>query len=388
LRVAVVHDWLVSYAGSERVLAEMLLVLPDADLFSVVDFLTPHERHFLGGRVPRTTFVQRLPLARRAFRAYLPLMPLAIEQLDFSGYDLVLSSSHAVAKGVITGPDQLHVSYVHSPLRYAWELQHEYLAQSGLGWGLRGVLARWLLHRLRTWDARSANGVDAFAANSAFVARRIRKAWRREATVIHPPVDVTRFVPGPEGARRDYYVTASRMVPYKRLDLIVEAFRAMPDRRLVVIGDGPQMPLVRRLAGPNVELLGHQPPGELLRWLQGARAYLFAAVEDFGIAPLEAQAVGLPVVAFNGGALPETVPGLDAAAPCGVLYDEQSAEGVVRGVRTYEAHADRITVDACRRNARRFASECFRARFTAFVEARWRAFARERREASASWAEP
>lgn len=369
------HDWLVTYAGSERVLEQMLALFPEADLFAVVDFVPEAERGFLGGRRPRTTFVQRLPRARRSYRGYLPVMPFAIEQLDLSGYDLVLSSSHAVAKGVITGPDQLHLSYVHSPLRYAWELQHEYLAQSGLGYGPRGLVARWLLHRLRLWDALSAHRVDAFAANSAYVAGRIAKAWRRPATVIHPPVDVARFTPGEgppgEGA---YYVTASRFVPYKRVDLIVEAFRALPDRRLVVIGDGPQMARVRRLAGPNVRLLGHRPFPELLRWLRGATAYLFAAVEDFGIAPLEAQAAGVPVIAYAGGALPETVPGLDAAAPSGVLYDEQSAAGLVRGIRAFEAARERITVDACRRNAERFAPERFREELADFVAGEWAAF--------------
>jgi hypothetical protein len=186
-RIALVHDWLVTYAGSERVLEQMLALYPAADLFAVVDFLPEAERGFLAGRRPRTTFVQRLPLARRAYRGFLPVMPFAIEQLDLSAYDLVLSSSHAVAKGVLTGPDQLHLSYVHSPLRYAWELQHEYLTQSGLGYGPRGLAARWFLHRLRAWDALSAHRVDAFMANSGFVAGRIAKAYRRHATVIHPP---------------------------------------------------------------------------------------------------------------------------------------------------------------------------------------------------------
>jgi glycosyltransferase involved in cell wall biosynthesis len=235
----VVHDWLVTYAGSERVLEQILRVFPDADLFAVVDFLPADARDFLGGRPVRTTFIQRLPFARRAFRAYLPLMPLAVEQLDLSGYDLVVSSNHAVAKGVLTGPDTLHVCYCHSPLRYAWDLQHEYLQESGLGFGPRGLAVRWLLQRLRGWDARSAAGVDRFVANSEFVARRVRKAYRRRARVIHPPVDVDAFRPTADPPR-DYYVTASRFVPYKRIPMIVEAFRAMPGRRLVVIGDGPQ----------------------------------------------------------------------------------------------------------------------------------------------------
>jgi glycosyltransferase involved in cell wall biosynthesis len=265
----------------------------------------------------------------------------------------------------------------YSPIRYAWDLQHQYLRQAGLGWGPAGLAARLMLKRLRDWDARSANGVDAFVGISEFVGRRIRKVYRRGSTVIYPPVDVAAFTPA--GERGDHYVTASRMVPYKCVDLIVEAFRDMPDRRLVVIGDGPQMPLVRRKAGPNVTLLGHQPFPELLRWLRGARAYLFAAVEDFGIAPLEAQAVGTPVIAYAGGALPETIPGLDAAEPCGVLYAAQTPQGIRAGVETFEAAEGRISAASCRRNALRFSPERFRREFADFVAREWAIFDDERR---------
>jgi glycosyltransferase involved in cell wall biosynthesis len=269
----------------------------------------------------------------------------------------------------------------YSPLRYAWDLQHQYLRQSALGWGPRGLAARGMLHYLRGWDVRSAAGVDAFAAISHFVARRIRKAYRRDADVVYPPVDVSRFTPDPAAPRGDYYVTASRLVPYKCVDVLAEAFRLMPDRRLVIVGDGPQLPLVRERAGPNVEIVGHLPTDRLVSLLRGARAYLFAAVEDFGIAPLEAQAVGTPVIAFRGGALPETVPGLDADRPCGVLYDAQTPDGVAGGVAAFERAGDRITAAACRANAERFAPACFRQAFGAFLGREWSAFVRRRDEA-------
>jgi glycosyltransferase involved in cell wall biosynthesis len=378
VRVAVVHEWLVTFAGSERVLEQILAVFPDADLFAVCDFMPAEERRFLGGRRVRTTFVQRLPLARTRYRAWLPLMPFAIEQLDLSGYDLVISSSHAVAKGVITGPDQLHLCMCYSPIRYAWDLQAQYLRQAGIGWGARGLAARWLLHRFRDWDVRSSNGVDGFIAISQFVRRRIRKTYRRESTVIYPPVDVERFTPA--GEREGYYVTASRLVPYKCVDLVVEAFREMPDRRLVVIGDGPQMPLVRARAGTNVTLLGYQPHAELLRVLRGARAFLFAAIEDFGIAPLEAQAAGVPVIAHAAGAIPETIPGIDAPRPCGVLFDEQTPSAIRAAVATFERMEGSITPEACRANAMRFAPERFREELADYVAREWDAFTRRRAE--------
>src|SRR5215813_11407171 len=230
MRVAIVHEWLVVYAGSERVLEQILKIFPDADLFAVVDFLPEEHRHLLGGRKPITTFIQHLPFARKRFRNYLGLMPIAIEQLDLSGYDLVISSSHAVAKGVITGPGQVHISYVHSPVRYAWDLQHEYLREAKLESGLKSILARLTLHYLRLWDLRTINTVDSFVANSSFVAERIRKFYGRDAVVIHPPVDTDAFPLCVE--KEGYYFVASRAVPYKRLPLLIEAFNAMPGRQL------------------------------------------------------------------------------------------------------------------------------------------------------------
>ena len=365
MKVALVHEWLDSYAGSERVLEQFLAIWPEADVFAVCDFLPEAERGFLGGRTVTTSFIQRLPFARRMFRNYLGLMPLAIEQLDLSGYDLVVSSSHAVAKGVLTGPGQLHVSYIHSPMRYAWDLQHQYLRQARMETGLKGAYTRWLLHRLRLWDRSSAAGVDSIVANSSYIAERIRKVWRREATVIHPPVDVTRF--GLGRARAGHYLIASRMVPYKRVELVVEAFRRMPDRRLVVTGDGPSEALARAAAAgaPNIDFRGRVPQAELVALTQGARAVLAAAEEDFGIAMVEAQACGTPLIAFGRGGARDIVQ--TGAAPTGVLFDEQSARAIVAAVETFEAMA--IDPAACRANALRFSEAAFRDHMRAHVEA-------------------
>ena len=368
MRIAVVHDWLVTYAGAERVLEQMLAVFPEADLYSLIDFVPEDQRQFLGGRRVTTSFVQRLPFARTRYRQYLPILPLAIEQLDLSGYDLVISSSHAVAKGVLTGPGQMHLCMCYSPMRYAWDLQHQYLKEAGLDRGLRSGLARYLLHRMRLWDARTAAGVDDFIAISRFIERRIWKAYRRKSTVIYPPVDTEYYVPG--GAREDFYLTASRMVPYKRMDVIIDAFGAMPNRRLVVIGDGPEMPRLRASAGPNVELLGHQPLPVLRDHLQRARAFLFAAEEDFGIAPLEAQACGTPVIGYARGGLLETVRGLDHPSPTGVFFALQEPESVREAVGRFERESGAISAEACRANAMRFEPGRFRREFREFVECR------------------
>ncbi|WP_254655338.1 glycosyltransferase family 4 protein [Selenomonas sp. oral taxon 137] len=308
MKVAVVCDWLVVYAGAERVLEQILKLYPEADLFCLVDFLPNDRRDFILNKKTNPSFIQNLPFAKTKYRSYLPFMPIAIEQLDVSAYDLVISSSHAVAKGILTGPNQIHISYVHSPMRYAWDLQHQYLKQAGLQRGLKSWLARAILHYMRMWDYRTANGVDHFIANSRFIAKRVKKVYGREATVIYPPVDVSAYTLCEQ--KEDFYLTASRLVPYKRVDLIVEAFTAMPEKRLVVIGDGPEFGKIKKKAGSNVTLLGYQPFEVLRDKMQKAKAFVFAAEEDFGIIPVEAQACGTPVIAYGrGGALETVIPG-------------------------------------------------------------------------------
>lgn len=372
MKVAIVHDWLVSYAGSERVVEQMLHCLPDADVFTLVDSLPPSERGFLGERPVYTSFLQKMPGALRHHSHFLPLMPLAVEQLDVSGYDLVVSSSHAVAKGVLTGPDQLHICYCHTPIRYAWDLQHQYLRESGLTRGLKSWLARWLLHKLRIWDTRTANGVDHFIANSAFIARRIEKAYRRRSEVIFPPVDVESFDPVLD--KEDFYLTASRLVPYKKVPTIIEAFNQMPEKKLVVIGSGPDDERCRTLAGSNIELLGYQSTDVLRSYMQRAKAFVFAAEEDFGITPVEAQACGTPVIALGKGGAKETIRGLDHASPTGVFFHEQTAMAICEAVTTFEENRQRTAPENCRQNAERFSNERFRHHFTTFVSQRLKDF--------------
>ncbi len=353
-KISVVHEWLLSYAGSEQVTAKILNLFPQSKLFSVVDFLTDKQRIFFDGRRAVTTFIQKLPGAHKHYQKYLPLMPLAVEQLDVSEADIVISSAHAVAKGVLTGPDQLHISYVHSPMRYAWDLQHQYLRESGLSTGLKGWIIKWLLHKLRIWDYRTANGVDHFIANSQFIARRIKKIYGRDATVIYPPVAVDDF-PCVE-QKEDFYFTASRMVPYKKMDLIVEAFTKMPDKRLVVIGDGGESKKIGALAAghPNITLLGYQPFDVLKSHMQRAKAFVFAAEEDFGITPVEAQACGTPVIAFGKGGALETVRPLGVDAPTGLFFDSQSLPSLCTAIQSFEENHHMFCAANCRANAEKF----------------------------------
>jgi glycosyltransferase involved in cell wall biosynthesis len=373
-QIAIVHDWLVTYAGAERVLEQMLACYPQADLFCVVDFLPDAQRGFLQGKTPRTTFIQQLPGARTRYRSYLPLMPLAIEQLDLSGYDLILSSSHAVAKGILVSPDQLHLCMCYTPIRYAWDLQHQYLQASGLVHGPKAWAARWLLHKMRLWDVRTAHSVDQFIAISHYIARRIHKTYRRESVVIYPPVDTDFFVPPLASAPKgQFYLTASRLVPYKKIATIVEAFRHLPDQQLIVIGDGPDMAQCQAAAGPNVQLLGHQSAAVLLDHLQRAKAFIFAAEEDFGIAPIEAQACGTPVIAYGKGAARETI-----RANTGLFFDEQSPQAIAAAVVQFENQPIPASAADCRANALRFNTAQFRENFVSLVETQYDEFQRQK----------
>lgn len=367
INVAVVCDWLVVYAGAEKVVEQILTIYPEADLYCLVDFIKKEERGFLLNKTTVTSFIQNLPKAKEKYRSYLPLMPLAIEQLDVSAYDLIISSSHAVAKGILTGANQVHISYVHSPIRYAWDLQHQYLKEAKLDKGLKSWIARIILHYIRLWDYRTANGVDHFIANSVFIARRIKKVYQREATVIYPPVDIEAFTMVEK--KEKFYLTASRMVPYKKIRLIVEAFNEMPDKELYVIGDGPEYKRIEEIAGKNVKLLGYQPFAVLKDHMQRAKAFVFAAEEDFGITPVEAQASGTPVIAYGKGGTRETVRGLgEDEAPTGVFFARQEKDAIVEAVRYFEQSGSGITAENCRENALRFGIARFRNEFKRYVD--------------------
>ena len=367
IKIAFVHEWLVTYAGSEKVLSEMLKEFPESDLYCLVDFSDGKFRSHFFGKKFQTSFLQKFWFFPKIYQYLFPLMQIAVEQFDMGDYDLVISNSHSVAKGLITGPDQLHISYCYTPMRYAWDLQHQYLREQHMNRKPSGILARMILHRARIWDLRTSNGVDHFIACSDYIRRRIWKVYRRDSEVIYPGVDTDYFTIGP--AKGDFYLTSSRLVPYKKIALIVEAFKHMPGRRLVVIGTGPQYKYVLRNAGPNVSVLGFQSDEVLLAHMQSAKAFIFAAEEDFGITPLEAQACGTPVLAFGRGGASETV--IDGVT--GLHFWSQSVDSICDVVGRFEASGQIFDPEVIRQHALNFSIARFRSEFGAQVKKLWRA---------------
>lgn len=370
LKVAVIHDWLPLIAGAERVLEQILKVYPQSDVYTLFDFLSDEQKEIFGDCKITASYLNKWPKVKKYYRKLLPLCPQAIESFDLSEYDLIISSSHAVAKGVITSAEQTHISYVHSPTRYAWDFMHQYLRESNLNKGIKGFIAQNLLHKFRIWDYRTANGVDVFIANSKYIGRRIWKVYRRESEVIYPPADIESFEYRDD--KDDFFLTASRMVPYKRIDLIASAFVEMPDKKLKIIGDGPEMYKVKEIAenAPNIEIMGYQETDVLRDHMQRAKAFVFAAEEDFGIIPVEAQACGTPVIAFGAGGALETVIGYeeDPEHATGLFFGAQTTQSLIRSVQKFDEISGSIKYKNCRINAEKFSPESFRSQLKAIVE--------------------
>ena len=368
MKKALIHDWFSTYAGAEKCVESFTNIWDDFEIYSLIDFLSGTDRDkILKGKRAHTSFIQRLPFAKDKYRNYLPLFPLAIEQFDLSDYDVVLSSSHAVAKGVLTHSNQLHIAYVHTPIRYAWDLYHQYLRESGLDRGLKGMLAKYFLHKIRLWDASTANRVDHYVANSRYIARRIKKTYGKPSDVIYPPVDVDKFTL--REAKEEFYLTASRMVPYKKIDLIVEAF-SQTDKKLLVIGDGPDMAKIKSKAGKNVELLGFADDETMADLMGRAKAFVFAAEEDFGITPVEAQACGTPVICFGRGGARETV----RDGESGLYFMEQNAKELLAAVAKFEQNYDKFEPTKIRENSLKFSRARFEAEIKSYVEKKYEEF--------------
>ncbi len=366
-RVALVHDWYVTRGGAERVAEEIFAVVPHADLFALVDFYPDEHRHRFANKPVTTSFLQSLPGARRHYRSFLPLMPYAIEQFDLSSYDVVISSSHAVAHGVLTNCEQLHLSYINNTMVYAWDLYHHYLRSGGLTRGVKGLIARAALHYIRLWDQGTGSRVNTFIANSGHMADRLQRLYGCNADVIYPPVETDRFAPVDE--REDYYVAVARLVPFKRIDIMVDAFRNLPDRRLVILGDGPELEPLRRRASDNIEFRGFCDPSTVARVVARARAFLFTSVEPFGIAVIEAAACGVPVIALGRGAAREIV--IDGVTGC--LFEHQDAESLRDAILSFESSFE-ASSSSMIQHARQFSSERFRSQLARYLDSAWEAF--------------
>jgi len=367
MKVALVQDWLTEIGGAEKVFAALLELFPEADIFTLTSQNKVLRRLGISKDNLKESFIAGLPSGRKNYRNYLPLFSKAIESFDFDGYDLIISSSSSVAKGILTSTKQLHICYCHSPVRYAWDLYNQYLNESGLGGrSLKSWYVRHVLHKLRIWDVASANRVDSYIANSTYISKRIKKVYRRESTVIYPPVNVNQFQLGIE--KGDYFLAASRLVPYKKIDLIVKAFNQLPDKKLIVAGDGPEMKKIKRLAGFNVKVLGFVTDDQMLDLMQKAKGFVFAADEDFGIIPVEAQSCGTPVIALGTGGTKETV----INGVTGVHFNEQTVESLTDALIRFEEI--KFSGETIRQNAERFSKNRFLKELKEYVSNEWNDF--------------
>lgn len=369
MKVAIVQEWLVTVGGSDKVVKAILDVFPDADIYTLVAKKEVCDELGIPWEKVHTSFIQKMPLGTKKHRAYLPLFPFAIEQFDLRGYDVVISSSHCVAKGVLTKADQLHICYCHSPIRYCWDMYNEYLEESHLDKGFKSWLVRLMLHPIRQFDAIAGNRVDYYISNSDYVGQRIRKTYRRKATTIHPNIDISNFELCND--KQEYYLASSRLVAYKKIDTIIEAFNQMPDKKLVVIGGGPNLEAYRKLAKDNVTVMGYQPFDVLKDKMQHAKAFIFAADEDFGMIPIEAQSCGTPVIAYGHGGSLETVNG----GKTGLFFYEQTPEAIVEAVNKFESMGSQPFAPAdCRQWAEGFSEERFKREIKEFVEEKYEDF--------------
>ena len=362
MKIALVYDWYTQLGGAEKCNRSINNVWNEVENFALVDFLSFEQRRAaLKNKTVKTSFIQKLPFARKNYRKYFFFFPLAIEQFDLKDFDIIISSSSSVSKGVLTNHNQFHVSYIHSPARYAWDLSQDYLKESGLNNGFKGFLAKTILHYFRLWDQSTSNRPDFYIANSINVSKRIKKTYNKECVVIYPPVDVEAFNISNESS--NYFVTSSRMVPYKKIELIVDAF-SKTKHNLIVIGDGPEMKRIKKKSTPNIEIMGFVEKENMVEIIQKARAFIFMAEEDFGISPVEAQACGIPVIAFGKGGILETILGKfkgEKITPndTGVFFKKQTKESLLEALDFFIDNEEIFNSETIRDNALRFSTERF-----------------------------
>lgn len=369
-KIAIIHEWFINFAGSEKVVEQILNVYPEAELLALLEFLPPEKKVNIQYKKVKTSFLQHLPFSKSKYRYYLPLMPMAVGKMQAPDADIIISSNHAVSKGLKKTKEQLHICYCHTPMRYAWDLHDDYLKSAGLNKGWKALIVKSILKYIRNWDFKSANNVDHFIANSAYVAQRIKNIYNRDATVIYPPVDVNYFTLQTQKA--DFYLTATRMVSYKKTDLIIDAFAELPDKTLIVIGNGPDFNKIkaRAASNANIKFLGYQPAEKLKEYMQRAKAFIFAADEDFGITCIEAQACGTPVLAYKKGGNLETV----VENTTGLFFNEQTVDSLKQCVSDFEKKRTEFIPKEIRKHAERFGEERFRTEIKNYIDKKYSEF--------------
>ena len=374
MKTAIIHDWLISMGGAEKVLKAIHDLYP-SKIYTLIKDSSKLKHTVFFDKEIESSFIQSLPMATKWYRNYLPFFSIAIEQFNLTDYDLILSSSHAVAKGVLTHTSQLHICYCHTPMRYAWDLYP--LSMEPLK-GIKKIMAQLALHGIRKWDIASAHRVDHFIANSYYVAQRIEKIYRRPAHVIYPPVDIDSFYIADQ--KEEYFIACSRMVPYKKMDMIARAFQSMPDKKLILVGDGPQMSAIKKWASPNIEILGFVSDETLKTLLSKAKAMVFAADEDFGIVMIEALASGTPVIALGKGSACEIID----HKKTGILYREQTIDSLIEAVESFEKTQHLFDPLYLKQYSARFSKQRFDKEFNSFVTEKYDAFINRSKSVQAS----
>ena len=362
MKIAIVHDWLTVYSGAEKVLEQIIKCYPNADLFCLFDILKKDKRKFLKNKKVNVSILQYFPFLPHLYKYYVLIFYFFIKKINLSNYDLIISSSHSVAKGIKTSSNQLHICYIHTPARYVWDLRVQYLKENKLDKGIKNFFVNFLLDNFKRWDLKNSRDVDYYIANSNYVKERVKRIYNRNSIVIYPPVNVTQFILHQK--KDQFYLAASRLVAYKKIDIIVDAFKSMPEKKLVVIGDGPEYNKIKKKSTKNISILGYQSMDSLIDYMQKTKAFIFAANEDFGIMPVEAQACGTPVIAYNKGGATETV--IDNRT--GIFFNQQTSESIVEAINRFELNSKKFNCNIIRKHALQFKNKKFRNDFTKFIE--------------------